>query len=516
MQQIREIFRLRLKCNLGRREVAQSCGLSTSTVKHYLKRGVATGLDYDDLMLLSDPELQLALGHGHYRGPGAQRKSDDWAVVHKELRRRHMTLQLLWEEYQEREPDGYRYSQYCARYHEWRKKLTVTMRQVHPAGERLFVDFCGTMIAIVDRTTGEVTWAPVFVGTLGASNYTYAEAMAAQSLPCWIEAHIHTFEFMGGVARQLVPDNLKSGVIKADWYEPELNQTYHDMAEHYGTIVIPARPWKPKDKAKVENGVQCVERWIIMALRNRTFFSVAEANIAIGELLKKQNDRPFRRLPGSRRSWFEEQERAELLPLPVARYEYSEWKKARVHPDYTVEFAKHYYGVPTPLAHERVRVRATAQIVEIWHEGKRVTSYQRSHKKYGRSVHPEYLPPADWEITAGNCAKLLERAQRFGGPIAECVRRILTEAPHPEMRYRAGQSLLRLIDRYSRERVEAACTRTLLSTVVRLSSIKSVLEKGLDREPLPTPRPELPDIAHANLRGPGYFQMVLDLPMGGE
>lgn len=516
MHQIREVFRMKLKCNLGRREIAQSLGLSTSTVRHYLKRRVASGLDYDALMLMSDPELQEALGHGHYRGPGAQRPADDWAKVHKELRRRHMTLQLLWEEYLSREPQGYRYSQYCARYHGWRKKLTVTMRQVHPAGERMFVDFCGTMIPIVDRATGVVSWAPVFVATLGASNYTYAEAMAAQSLPCWIEAHIHAFEFFGGCARQLVCDNLRAGVLKADWYEPELNPTYQKMAEHYGTAVVPARPWKPRDKAKVENGVQCVERWIIMALRNRTFFSVAEANLAIGPLLVKQNNRPFRRLPGSRRSWFEEQERAELRALPVARYEYEEWKNARVHPDYSIEFERHYYVLPSKLAHEPVRVRATAQIVEIFHEGKRVTSYPRSHRKYGRSAHPEYQTPVDWEITEGNCGRLLERARKwFKGPIAECVARILTEAPHPTMRYRAGQCLLGLVEQYPRERVEAACTRMLQNSAVRLSSIKSVLEKGLDREPLPAARPVLPDIAHANLRGPAYFQPTLELPTGG-
>ncbi|MBM4408329.1 MAG: IS21 family transposase, partial [Chloroflexi bacterium] len=328
--------------------------------------------DFDDAQL----EARLFAPPAAPRDPG--RPVPDWPAVHRELRRPGVTLQLLWLEYKERHPDGYQHSWFCGRYREWQGRLDLVMRQEHRAGEQLFVDFAGQTIPIVDPDSGAVWQAQLFVAVLGASSYTYAEVFASQSLPDWIAGHVHAFAFFGGCPRLIVPDNLRSGVTKAHRYEPELNRTYEEMAAHYGAAVIPARAGKPRDKAKVEVGVQVAERWIAAALRDRTFFSLAEANAAIGDRLAWLNARPFRRLPGSRLELFEALDRPALRPLPALAYEFATWRTARVNIDYHVEVDRHWYSVPYQLVGQHCDIRVSAGVVEVLHRGRRVASHRRS------------------------------------------------------------------------------------------------------------------------------------------
>jgi|GEM_PF-5221 len=323
------------------------------------------------------------------------RPHPDWEEIHRELRRPHVTLQLLWQEYKERHPDGFQYSWFAEHYRLWARKLDVVLRQEHRAGEKLFVDFAGRTIPIVDPATGQTSQAPFFVGVLGASNYTYAEATPSQELPHWIAAHVHAFEYIGGVPQIVVPDNPRVGITRAHRYEPELNRTYQEMAAHYRCAIIPARPRKPRDKAKVEAGVLVAERWILASIRNLTFFSLTEANAVIAERLEWLNDRPFKKLPGSRRSLFESLDRPQLAPLPDRPYEFGIWKMAKVSIDYHLEVDGHYYSVPYQLTGERCEVRLGTGTVEIFYRGRRVASHLRSWRAGGfttDAAHPQRVP----------------------------------------------------------------------------------------------------------------------------
>src|SRR3954471_12676931 len=330
MRRIREILRLKHESGASDRQIARSLSLARSTVALTLERATAAGLGWPLSATLTDRVLEAMLYAEHGSRQRERRKADpDWAHVHHELRRPRVTLMLLWEEYRQREPDGYRYSRWCELYRAWEGRLSPTMRQAHPAGERLFVDYAGQTVDVVDPGTGEVRPAQIFVAVMGASNYTYAEATLTQSLPDWIGAHVRALAFMGGVPAQLVPENPKVGVARANWYEPGLNRTYLDLATHYGTAILPTRTRKPRDKAKVEVAVLVVERWILARLRNRRFFSLAKLNEAIAGLVTDLNARPMRRLGVSRRDLFLELDRPALKPLPTEPYQYAEWRGGR-------------------------------------------------------------------------------------------------------------------------------------------------------------------------------------------
>ena len=387
MRKIREVLRLKWAAGMSNRRIAASCGVSRPTVSEYLRRADVGG-------------LELALAGGCKRCPFgaaavpaaaglagfAARGVPDFAEVHRQLKHKGVTLFLLWQEYRAACPDGYQYSWFCERYAAWRGKLDVVMRQDHRAGEKLFVDYAGQTVGVIDRATGELRQAQVFVAVLGASNYTYAEATWTQGLPDWIGAHVRAFEFIGGAPELVVPDNLRSGVRKAHRYEPDINPTYQEMASHYGVAVLPARVRKPRDKAKVETGVLVVERWILATLRRRRFFSLSELNGAIRTLLDQLNERPFRKLPGCRRSRYEELDRPALTPLPGQPYVFAEWKKARVHVDYHVAVDGHYYSVPHALIKKAVEVRFTRHTVECFYRGQRIASHRRSYHKGGHST----------------------------------------------------------------------------------------------------------------------------------
>ena len=416
-----------------------------------------------------------------------------------------MTLQLLWEEYKAAYTDGYQLSQFCERYRDWRKTLNLSMRQVHKAGEKMFVDYAGQQMAIGDQHTGKIHLAEIFVAVLGASNYTYAEARWDQGLESWINSHIRAYEYFGGVPKITVPDNLKSGVSKACRYEPDINPSYHDLAVHYGTVIIPTRVRHPKDKAKVEVGVQIVERWILARLRNQKFFNLNQVNRSISELLIDLNGRQFKKLEGSRRSLFETLERPALLPLPENRYEFAQWKKARVNIDYHVELNSHYYSVPYTLgAQTEVHLRYTQKIVEIIYNNRRIASHLRDDAKGKHTTTKEHMPKSHQQYLEWSPSRIIHWARSVGEFTAKLFETILDSRQYPEQGYRSCLGILRLAKDYGNARVEAACRRAFIIGGHSYKSVRSILEKGLDQQPLPETF-QTPAIEHENIRGQQYF-----------
>ena len=420
------------------------------------------------------------------------------------MTRRDVNLMLLWHEYKETHPDGYQYSQFCRLYHAYAKTIDLSMRQPHRAGEKLFVDYAGRTQEVIDRETGEVRQAQIFVAVLGASNFTYAEATWTQGLPDWIGSHVRAFSFFGGIPKIVVPDNLRSGVSKTCRYEPELNPTYQDLAQHYGVAVIPARVRKPKDKAKVEVAVQIVERWILVALRKRKFFSLFELNTAIWELLDKLNNRPFKKLPGSRRTRFLELDKPALGPLPDSPYQFAQWKKARVAPDYHIEFSGHYYSVPCQLVGKELDIRATDMTIECFHKAKRVASHARSYAQGRHTTVADHMPKSHREHATWTPERMIRWAAKTGPATAELISTILERHRHPEQGFRTCRGILALTKRFDQPRIEAACKRALIIGGLSFKSVKSILESGLDQKPLPqAAQPLLP--LHENIRGGDYY-----------
>ena len=426
-------------------------------------------------------------------------------LFRSELRRPGVTLMLLWEEYRQREPGGYGYSRWCELYRGWEGRLSPTMRQAHPAGERMFVDYAGQTVELIDGRSGEIRQAQIFVAVMGASSYTYAEASWTQTLPDWIGSHVRALAFMGGVPAQLVPDNPKVGVTRANWYEPGLNRSYLDLATHYGTAILPARPRKPRDKAKVEVGVLVVERWILARLRNRRFFALAELNQAIGELVADLNARPMRRLGVSRCDLFLELDRPALKPLPAEPYEYAEWRLRRVGLDYHVDIDGHYYSVPHRLIREQLDARITAHTIELFRKGERVAVHLRGAGRGRHTTIAEHMPSSHRRYAEWTIERIGREAAAIGPSTAKLAALILESRPHPEQGYRACLGILRLARQYGADRLEAACDRGLDIGARSYSSIQSILKHGLDRQPpQPTRQGELlPD--HPNIRGSRYY-----------
>ena len=505
VRKIREVLRLRFETGLSGRQVAASLQMARSTVGEYERRFTAAGLTWPLSASLSDSELERRLFPPSPAVPTDTRPVPDWSVVHQELRRPGVTLALLWDEYRAEHPLGFAYSWFCQHYRAWAGKLDLVMRQTHRAGEKLFVDYAGQTAEIIERTTGEVRTAQLFVAVLGASSYTYAEATWTQGLSDWIGAHTRAFAFFGGVSEIVVPDNLRSGVSRACRYEPDINPTYAELARHYGVAVVPARVRKPRDKAKAESGVQVVERWILAALRHRTFFSLAELNAAIAQLLTRLNARPFKKLPGSRRTAFEQIDQPALRPLPVAPYVYATWKKVRVHIDYHVELDGHYYSVPYALVKQQLEARLSERTVEVFHKGQRVASHVRSPLKGRHTTTPEHMPKAHREYAAWTPQRLVHWAEQSGPATAGVIGHILAHRPHPQQGFRSCLGILRLGERYGTDRLEAACRRALRLNACRYKSIASILERGLDRQPLPEPQELNLPAAHDHVRGPGYY-----------
>jgi len=503
MHKIKEVLRLKHVAQLTHRQIAGALGLSLGVVTKYLTAFERAGLAYPLPADYTDAQLASAL-YGTPQSAPLKRATLDFALVHQELKRKGVTRQLLWEEYRATHPAGYGYTQFTVLYAEWRKHQRLSMRQVHRAGEKLFVDYCGQTVPIINAATGEVREAQVFVAVMGASNYTFVEATWTQSLPDWIGSHTRAFAYFNGVPQLVVPDNLKSATTKACRYEPLLNASYDRMLRHYETVALPARPYKPQDKAKVEVAVQVVTRWILARLRKVEFFTLADLNRAIRLLLDDLNSRPFKKLPGNRRSQFDALDRPALRALPATAYEFAEWKRARVSIDYHIEVDRHFYSVPSGLVRREVEVRLTASVVEVFHHSQRVASHVRSQKHGSHTTESAHMPKSHRAHLEWTPGRFLNWAVGIGPNTRDLVRHLLTNRPHPEMGYRSCLGLLNLAKTYSPARLEAACERALLLGSPSRTSVLSILQRGLDQLP-PSEVAAAPAVIHHNVRGANYY-----------
>lgn len=498
VRKIREVLRLKAAGH-GDRRIAAAVGSSRSTVQECLRRAREAGLVWP----LDETLDEQALHERLYRRqiPASIRPAPDFSHIHQELSRRGVTRLLLWEEYKAAHPGGWQYSVFCEQYRRWLGKQELVLRTEHAPGEKLFVDYAGQTVPITDRHTGEIREAQIFVAVLGCSNYTYAEATWTQKIPDWLGSHVRALEYIGGVPAAVVPDNLRSAVSRAHRYEPELNPSYHDFAEHYGVAILPARVRKPRDKAKVEVGVLLVERWILARLRHRTFFSLGELNAAIAELLEQLNNRPFKKLEGCRRSRFLTLDQPVLRPLPAQRYEFAEWRRAKVHPDYHVQVGRAYYSVPYRLIGEQVDVRLSASSVEIFHAGECVAAHVRAEERGRRRTHEAHRPQRHVAVIEQTFTRLLERAATVGPAAVEVLRRQTALRKHPEETLRGAQGILRLAIDFSPEQLERACERSLALQSYSYRTVRALIQSPAP----PASRPSL-DLAHDNVRGPEYFQ----------
>ena len=507
MRLVRDCLRLK-SSGVSTREIARRIGVAPSTVRLTLRRCAAVGLVWPLDIALTDTALEQRLFANAGKKQGHRRhKEPDWAGVHREMKRKHVTLSMIWEEYIERHPGGYRYSRFCELYKGWEGRLPVTMRQTHVAGERLFVDYAGDGVPIViDRLTGEMRKAQIFVAVLGASSFTYAQATWTQGLADWIDSHARCFEAIDGVPHLVVPDNTKTAVIRACLYDPYVNRTYADMAAHYGTAILPARPRRPRDKAKVEQAVLIVERWLLGRLRNQIFYSLAEVNAAIANLLRRLNEeRPIRRLGVTRRQLLEQIDRPALKPLPDAAYVLGEWCARRVGIDYHVDVAAHYYSVPHRFARAEVEVRLSARTVEIFLKGERIAAHMRNSGNRKHTTVAEHMPSSHRRYAGWTIDRIRKDASAIGPATSALCEHILESRPHPEQGFRACLGIVRLAAPYSVQRLEAAAERAIEIGARTYGSIKSILDNNLDRRPAPTRAADGTPILHTNIRGPRYY-----------
>jgi transposase len=508
MRQAREIIRLKFSSRLATREIARRLGLAPSTVRETLSRVASAGLSWPLRDGVSDAELEAALYANRRSKRGHRLHAEpDWPAVHRELKRKHVTLQIVWDEYIAAQPGGYSYSRFCELHRGFEKKLSPTMRQTHAAGERLFVDYAGDGVPVViDRHTGEMRKAQIFVAVLGASSFTFAHASWTQTLPDWIDAHVRALEAIGGVPELIVPDNTKTAIIKSCLYDPQVNRTYAEMAAHFGAALLPARPRRPRDKAKVEQAVLIVERWLLGRLRHRTFYGLAEVNAAIADLMTHLNEvRPIRRLGVTRRQLLEEIDRPALKPLPMESYEFSEWKKCRVGIDYHIEVDHHYYSVPHRFVRAEVEARMTVRTVEAFLKGERIAAHRRSSGNHKHTTTPEHMPSSHRRYAGWTIDRIREDASRIGPATATLCELILESRPHPEQGFRACLGIVRLSRPYGAARLEAAAERALDIGARTYGSIKSILDNNLDRRPARERATDAKPIQHANIRGPRYY-----------
>ena len=504
MHKIKDVLRLHFQAQLSHRQIARALSLSRAGVQVTIERATAAGLTWPLQEAVTDAELESRL----YPGPepdNTLRPLPDWAKVQRELGRKHVTRRLLWEEYREAHPDGLGYSQYCNLYRQWRLHVDPVMRIERKAGEKLFVDWSGDTIGVIDPKTGEIHETQLFVAVLGTSSYLYAEATWTQQLQDWIMAHVRAIEFLGGSPKLLIPDNTLTAVKRPCYYQPTIHRTYADFAAHYGMAILPARVRKPRDKATAEAGILHAQRRILGRLRNRQFFSLAQLNEAIADEVDVINEAQFQKLEGSRKSQFEEIDRPALMPLPQTPYEYAEWLSPRAGVNYHIEVEKHFYSVPHPLMRRKLDVRLSASVVEVFYRSERVASHRRSYIKYGYTTVAEHMPTNHRFYAEWNPERIQKWAATVGESVAEVCGQIMRTRPHPEQGFRACLGIMRLAKHYENERTEAACQRALVAGTVSYRSIESILRRGIDRLPLfsqTTPEP-LPN--HEHIRGPEYY-----------
>lgn len=504
MRNLREILRQKLALKRSHRDAARAAGVSAGSVAMAVTRAKLLGLTWDDVCALDDGALDERM----YGPTGAHRSGrplPDLRYVHTELRRPGVTLQLLHVEYLEQNPTGYRYTAFCALYRQWREQQRLSMRQVHIAGDKMFVDYSGKKPRVVDPETGELVEVELFVAVLGASNYTYAEATRTQQLPDWIASNVRALAFFDGVPAAIVPDQLKSAVTTPCRYEPGVQKTYDELATHYGTTIFPARPYKPRDKAKVEAGVRIAQRWILGRTRNQVFFSLAELNERIRELVDELNRSVMRTYGASRRDLFERLERPALRPLPDEPYQYAEWKQVNLNIDYHADFDHHYYSAPHRYRHHELWVRATSATIEIFHANGRVAAHARSFQRGRHTTCTEHMPVAHREQAEWTPTRILGWAKTVGPNVALLAQAIMDERKHPQHGYRSCLGIFRLSKKYDAARVDAACSRALLAGARSYRHVESILKHGLDRAPALDVSSRGSSVVHGNIRGREYY-----------
>ena len=506
MRQIREVLRLHFESGRSIRQINASTKTSVGAIQKLLKQARELNLSWPLPGDLDDVRLAALFYPTTDTATSKRLVVPEWKTLHQELKRKGMTKQLLWEEYCQTYPTRcYSYSQFCDLYARWSKRQKRSLRQLHKAGEKVFVDYAGLTIPVIDPRTGEVKIdAQVFVGVLGASNLTYAEATRSQKLPDWLQSHVRMFDYLGGVPEIVVPDNLRSGVTSACRYDPQNNPSYQQLAEHYGVAVIPARPYKPKDKAKAEVGVQIVERWIMMRLRHHTFFSLAELNQCIRILLDELNAKPFKQMPGSRREAFERLDRPALRPLPSQPYRYVAIKTVKVNIDYHVQFNQHHYSVPHQYVGEKLQLHASDTLIQIYFKGNLIASHPIK-TGYGMTTNPAHMPKKHAHHHKWTPQRLRQWGRDIGTDTEQWIQRQLDSKDHPEQAYRLCLGLLNLSRIYPASRLNAACKIANREKLNRLKQIKSILKSNRDQLPEQLDLTvELPQ-DHENIRGPQYF-----------
>jgi len=506
MRKVSEVLRLSLEQRLSARSISISCCLARSTVADYLRRARVAGLGWPLPEDLDEEQLGALLFPGRGHKPERDRPSLDMVYIRNEMKRPHVTLQLLWEEYRGGTPDGYGYSQYCQLYRNWLGRQAVSLRQDHRAGDKLFIDFAGQTIPVFDPVTGEVRKGHLFVAVLGCSNYTYAEVTPTEQTADWIGAQVRALEFFGGVPKVVVPDNPRSIVNRPCRYEPDINMTFQELAEHYRFAVIPARVRRPKDKAKVEGGVLIAERWILAALRDQKFFSLGEVNEAVRKLLYKLNEHPFKKMQGCRKESFEKLERGALSPLPERRYVVAEWKRVGVNVDYHVDVDGHYYSVPYTLLRQEVMARYTRHSVELFHKSRRIAVHARSYQKGKHTTLSDHRPPAHAAYLAWTPERIASWAGTIGPGCRDAAHSLMASRAIPEHAFRACLGLIRLGKRYGNERVDKACSKALKLNIVGYRHIESMLRHGRDKLPWPDEVKPHVVVDHDNIRGAAYYQ----------
>lgn len=503
MRKIEEVLRLHFAGGRSNREISEVIRVSPTTVGDYLRRARFAGLSWPLPSGMTEAALEAKL-FPSLPPSNVRRPEPDWAMIHRELSRKGVTLELLWQEFREQHPDGFQYSAFCQHYRAFAHALPVTLRKSHTPGEELFVDYSGQTMGIIDPRTGDIKQAQIFVAVLGVSNYTFVEATWTQGLADWTGSHVRCLEFMGGVPAAIVPDNLKSGVTKPCFYDPDINPSYQDFARHYEVTISPARVRKPRDKAKVEAGVLLAQRWILARLRHLQFFSLAEVNQAISPLLTQLNQRQFKKMPGSRQSVFEAMDYPALKPLPTVRYEFAEWKKATVGIDYHIEVERHYYSVPYRYARQKVDVRFTANTVEAFSKSERIACHLRSWVEGHHTSIAEHMPPSHQSVEGWNGSRFLAWAAKIGPKTEAAIDQVLRSRKYQQQSYRRALGILRLDKSYGAERLEAACARAIKIQSVTYRSIHSILKNGLDRLDANKPKNN-PTSNHVNVRGPDYY-----------
>lgn len=505
MRQIRELLRLSQE-GVGVREIARRLGVARSTIHDNLNRLKTAGLSWPLAPELQRDEIaleKLLFAHSSGQAGARRREEPDWSALVRELKRPGVNMMILWEEYREQYPAGYGYSRFCDLLRDFEHRLAPTMRQHHVAGDKVFVDYSGKRLGIVDRETGEIREAEIFVAVLGASNLTYADITWTQKLADWTGSHVRMFRYFGGAPRLLVPDNLKSGVNKASFYDPDINRTYGSMAAHYGVGVLPARPRKPRDKAKVEAGVRFAQSYILGRLRDQTFFTLAEANVAVKQAVEAMNNRVMRKLGVSRRTLFEEIERSALSALPETDWEFAEWRRSRVNIDYHIEIEGFYYSVPHALIHAEVDVRITARTIEAYHRGQRVAAHERRYGGRRHGTDPLHMPSSHRRYAAWTPERFQRWAATIGPHTEGLVVAILASRRHPEQGFRTCLGLFKLYRGVDGPHAEAVSARAIEIGALNCKTIAALLA----RKSPGAARSETPSTLfdHVNLRGPGYY-----------